>query len=113
MTSNVSSKGPAFLLRMRRARSASVVMRLYVQFFESFAFDTVPSRAEHFVRIVGLDDVIDVETVHRAAIEMSGVVRTRERSDEAAPLGNRQMERLMPNDPRDGACDLLSGCGHF
>src|SRR4051794_17786194 len=100
MMSKVSSNGPAFLLRIRRASSPSVVMSAYFHVLDG----------EHLVRIVWRDDMVHAEPVDRTTLEIGGAVRAGHAGDEAAPLGDGQVQGLMTRHRRDGAGDLLR-CG--
>src|SRR4051812_11194861 len=80
MTSNVSSNGPEFLLRM----SFVICHNLGMDRTDFLVLD-----AEHFERRRGLDDVIHVEAVRWTARDLGGRVRIRDGRNETRPLWNR------------------------
>src|SRR5262245_43448810 len=51
--------------------------------------------AKHLERIVGRDDVIEVEAIDRAAVHVRRRHRIGNASDQPAPLGDRVMHRKM------------------
>src|SRR3546814_599049 len=108
MMSKVSSNGPAFLLRMRLARSASLSTLGTL-----LSADVDELDREHLERIGRLHDVVEVEAEDLAALGIGGAVGAGDTGDQAAPLRDRQVERLMAHDRRDGGGEILRRRGHL
>src|SRR3546814_6977415 len=58
-------------------------------------------------------DVVEVEAEDLAALGIGGAVGAGDTGDQAAPLRDRQVERLMAHDRRDGGGEILRRGGHL
>src|SRR6202047_2183154 len=96
--SNVSTNGPAFLLRIRLESCASFIH--WISNFYKFC-------AKHFFLVVGQSDMMEVETIHRSPIDMCRIVKTCEGCDCTFPFRNRVVQERLPAHQRNGGRDLL------
>src|SRR3546814_18521722 len=106
MMSKVSSNGPAFLLRMRLARSASLSTLGTL-----LSADVDELDREHLERIGRLHDVVEVEAEDLAALGLGGAVGAGDTGAQAAQLRDRKVELPMAPERRGGGCQKMGRTG--
>src|SRR5882762_3573121 len=96
--SNVSTNGPAFLLRIRLESCASFIN--WISNIDKFC-------AKHFFLVVWQGDMMEVEAIHWSPIDMRRIVKTCESCYCAFPFWDWMVQEGLPAHHRNGAGDLL------
>src|SRR5665213_1803911 len=114
MMSKVRSKGPAFLLRTRLVSSCRGVgfWRSFIVWLRGL-LKSAFAEPEHFKRRSWFHDMLEVEAVKLAAIEMRRVVEEGDARDQPAPFLDRQVQGLMAHDGGERVHRLLLGREDF
>src|SRR5260370_7704400 len=97
--SNVSTNGPAFLLRIRLESCASFIN--WISNIDKFC-------AKHFFLVVGQSDMMEVETIHRSPIDMCRIVKTCESCYCTFPFWDGMVQEGLPAQQRNCGSDLLA-----
>src|SRR5580700_105295 len=98
--SNVSTNGPAFLLRIRLESCASFIN--WISNIDKFG-------AKHFFLVVRQSDVMEVEAIHRSPIYMCRIMKTCEGCDCTFPFRDWMVQERLPAHQGNGSSDLLGG----
>src|SRR5580692_11062309 len=96
--SNVSTNGPAFLLRIRLESCASFIN--WISNIDKFC-------AKHFFLVVGQSDVMEVEAVHWSPIDVCRIVKTSEGCDCTLPFWDGMVQEGLPAQQRNCCRELL------
>src|ERR1700730_17557570 len=96
--SNVSTNGPAFLLRIRLESCASFIN--WISNIDKFC-------AKHFFLVVGQSDMMEVEAIHRSPIDMCRIVKAGEGCDCTLPLRDWMVQEGLPAQQSNGGSNFL------
>src|SRR5258708_1776029 len=96
MMSKVKKNGPAFLLRISLAKSASLIEPLLCCLPLSRSSDLHEPGAKHFLWGPWEHHMVQIEPVDGSSLDMRRVVQTRETGGRAAPFCNRGVYERLP-----------------